>query len=95
VVANSGVFAGTAAAICAGPSPFTNFLAFSDWLYARAGRTYALSRASLREARYSYLTEALKRPAAEAAAMGERDALNAHFAAGGAKRQARRVNAAG
>ena len=93
VVANSGVFPETSAALLSGPSPFANFMAFSGWLYARAGRTYALSRASLREAINYYLTEVLKRPAAEAAAMGERDALSAHGAAAGAKRQARRGNA--
>lgn len=90
VVANSGVFPESSALICAGPSPFNSFLAFSDWLYARAGRTFALSRASLREALQAYLTEVLKRPAAEAAAAGERDALRAHRAAHGAKRQSRR-----
>ncbi len=90
LVANSGIFPKSSALICAGPSPFKNFLAFSDWLYARAGRTYALSRASLREALTAYLTEVLKHPAAEAATMGEREALAAHRAAAGAKRQARR-----
>lgn len=93
VVANSGTFPEASALICAGPSPFANFLAFSDWLYARAGRTYALSRASLREALSAYLTEVLKRPASETAAVIERDALCAHRAAAGAKRQARRGNA--
>ncbi len=94
LVANSGLFPEASALICAGPSPFNSFMAFSDWLYARAGRTYALSRASLREALAAYLTEALKRPAGETAAVVERDALHAHRAAPGAKRQARRGNEA-
>jgi radical SAM superfamily enzyme YgiQ (UPF0313 family) len=91
LVANSGIFPETSAALCAGLSPFNNFLAFSDWLYARAGRTHAISRASLREALSAYLTEVQKRPAAEAAALCESDAQKASRAAAGAKRQARRL----
>lgn len=90
LVANNGLFPEASALICAGASPFNNFLAFSGWLYARAGRTYALSRASLREALSAYLTKVLERPAGETAAVVERDALCAHRAASGAKRQARR-----
>lgn len=90
LVANSGLFPGTSAAICAGPSPFNSFLAFSDWLYAGTGRTHAISRASLRELMAAYLTGELKLAPALAAGLCERDALNAHRAAAGAKRQARR-----
>jgi hypothetical protein len=90
LVANSGVFAETSALICAGPSPFNNFLALSDWLYARTGQTHSISRGRLRELLNGYLTEVLEQPSALVAAMAERDALQAHREIKGRARQARR-----
>lgn len=77
LVANSGVFGETAKLLCGGPSPFKSFMAFSDWLYGRTGRTHAISRARLRELLSIYLTEVLAHPAGTVAALLERDAANA------------------
>ena len=90
LVANSGVFAETSGLICAGQSPFSNFLSFSDWLYARTGQTHSISRARLRELLQSYLTGALNHPSAAAAAVAGRDEVNARREAKGRARQARR-----
>ncbi|MDP2867110.1 MAG: DUF4080 domain-containing protein, partial [Elusimicrobiota bacterium] len=91
LVANSGVFPETSALICAGPSPFNNFLAFSDWLYARTGQTHSISRARLRGLLEVYLTEILKHPESLAAGAAGRDELKARRSCkSGAKRQARR-----
>ena len=76
LIANSGVFAGTAKLICGGPSPFNDFLDLSDWLYARTRQTFAISRSNLRELLRAYLTEVMKHPAPLISAMTERDALN-------------------
>ena len=73
LIANSGVFAGTSALICAGSSPFNNFLTLSDWLYARTGRTHSISRALLRELLSKYLGEVLKHPAEKAEALAVLD----------------------
>jgi len=92
LVANSGVYPGTSAQICKGPSPFHNFLALSDWLYARTGATHAISRERLRELLRIYLTEELKQPADKAAALAARDAdLARRGQKNGAERQARRL----
>jgi len=92
LVANSGIFAETSALICAGPSPFNNFLALSDWLYARTGQTHSISRARLRELLKAYLVDVLRQPAPLAARLTERDALNSlRGSSGGDKRQARRL----
>lgn len=89
-MANSGVFSGTSALICAGPSPFNNFLALSDWLYARTGQTHSISRPRLRELLAAYLTGVLKHPADAAAALAGRDEAKARRAPeSGARRQAR------
>lgn len=90
LVANSGAFPESCALICAGPSPFGGFLKFSDWLYARAGQTHAISRARLLALLKAYLTEELQHPAEIAAALAGRDALRSRPAAArGARRQAR------
>ncbi len=90
LVSNSGVFAETAALICSGASSFNNFLAFSDWLYARTGQTHAISRSRLRELLTVYLAEVLKQPAEAAAALAGRDEAKARRRTGsGARRQAR------
>jgi hypothetical protein len=92
LTANSGVFPATSAFICAGPSPFNNFLAFSDWLYARTGQTHAIARARLAELLGIYITDVLRRPAAEAAALAVRDAPAARrHSAGVPRRQGRRL----
>jgi len=90
LVANSGVFTETSHLICAGGSPFNNFLAFSDWLYARTGQTHSISRARLRELLQSYLTGVLNHPSAAAAAAAGRDELSARRELKGRARQARR-----
>lgn len=91
LVANSGVFPETSALICAGPSPFNNFLAFSDWLYARTGQTHAISRARLRGLLEVYLTEMLKHPESIAAGAAGRDEHKTRGSSkSGAKRQYRR-----
>ena len=92
LVANSGVFAETSALICAGPSPFNQFLAFSDWLYIRTGQTHAIARGRLMELINIYIIEVLKRPAAAAAALAARDALRARSTSRAAPmRQSRRL----
>jgi radical SAM superfamily enzyme YgiQ (UPF0313 family) len=88
LIANSGVFAETSAALLGGASPFNDFLALSAWLYGRTGQTHSISRARLRGLLLVYLTEVLKRPAAEAAAMMERDAVKAQLREARASRQA-------
>jgi len=88
LIANSGVFAETSAALLRGPSPFGAFLALSDWLYGRTGQTHSISRARLRTLLLAYLTETLKLPAAEAAAMMERDAVKSQLREARVSRQA-------
>ncbi len=77
LVANSGNFVETAAMILADGSPFQNFLAFSDWLYAQAARTHEIARARLAGYLFCYLTEQRKiLPLAVKSAL-ERDAKRA------------------
>jgi len=89
LVANSGVFAETSGLVCAGRSPFNNFLAFSDWLYQRTGQTHSISRTRLQALLQAYLTEVLKQPADLVSAAAARDALKAGQNTRGAGRQAR------
>ncbi len=93
LVANSGLFPETAARLCAGPSPFAAFAAFSRWLYGRTGQTHAISRSRLRELCSQYLAERLGVPASECAGMLERDARQASLAgrAGSARQDRRRA----
>jgi hypothetical protein len=42
------------------PSPFANFLRFSDWLFARIGRTDSIALARLAELLFEFLTGELK-----------------------------------
>lgn len=58
LVVNSGAFPQAAPALWAGRSPFAAFMEFSDWLFARAGRTHAIARARLAD----YLAQYLGRP---------------------------------
>ena len=58
LVANSGNFVETRPLLWAGSgSPFAGFMHWSDWLFAREGRTYAISLARLAECLFQYLTE--------------------------------------
>lgn len=92
-VANSGVFSGAARLICAGRSPFSAFLAFSGWLYARTGRTHSISRTRLRALVLAYLTEELKLPPDRAAAVAAADELNSRRGSkAGGLRQSRRID---
>ncbi|OGS52976.1 MAG: hypothetical protein A3J79_14040, partial [Elusimicrobia bacterium RIFOXYB2_FULL_62_6] len=76
LVANSGLFPETIKAVCGGPGPFGDFLALSDWLYARTGQAHGISRSRLRDLLRAYLIDELKYPEAAAAGFIERDALN-------------------
>ena len=93
LIANSGLFVETVKLIRDGRSPFQNFMHLSDWLYAQTRQTHAISRSRLRELLRTYLTEALKYPAAVVDALIERDALNSHRNSkdAGRQRQARRA----
>jgi hypothetical protein len=48
-------------------SPFASFLRFSDWLYARIGRTDTIALARLAESLFEFLTSELKLEATRAA----------------------------
>ncbi len=56
MVANSGRHP-RGRALLLGDSPFANFLAFSDWLYARAGRTHAIAHERLIHLLHEHLTQ--------------------------------------
>jgi len=60
LVGNSGNFVGTTPLIWRVESPFVNFLRFSDWLYARLGRTDTIALARLAERLFEFLTIELK-----------------------------------
>jgi len=60
LVGNSGNFVGTTPLIWRIESPFANFLRFSDWLYARLGRTDTIALARLAERLFEFLTIELK-----------------------------------
>jgi radical SAM superfamily enzyme YgiQ (UPF0313 family) len=68
LVGNSGNFVATAPLLWTGhASPFTRFFAFSEWLYARTGRTDAIALPRLAELLFRHLTEELAVPAVDAA----------------------------
>jgi radical SAM superfamily enzyme YgiQ (UPF0313 family) len=67
LVGNSGNFVGTTPLIWRGESPFACFLRFSDWLYARIGRTDSIALARLAELLFEFLTGELKLAAATVA----------------------------
>jgi radical SAM superfamily enzyme YgiQ (UPF0313 family) len=54
-VANSGNFIETTPLIWGEQSPFQSFLAFSDWLFARLGRTHSIALQTLAERLFEYL----------------------------------------
>jgi radical SAM superfamily enzyme YgiQ (UPF0313 family) len=59
LVANSGNFIESAPRLWRDRSPFTGFLAFADWLYARFGRTWGIPLARLAESLFRYLVDVL------------------------------------
>ncbi len=56
MVGNSGNFVSTAPLIWEGGSPFERFMEFSDWLFARVGRTDGVALARLMELLFAWLT---------------------------------------
>lgn len=56
LVGNSGNFVGATPLVWKDKSPFANFLRFSDWLYARIGRTDSIALARLAELMFQFLT---------------------------------------
>jgi len=73
LVGNSGNFVSTTPLIWRDESPFANFLRFSDWLYARIGRTDSIALARLAELLFTFLTSELKLKATRAAETMARD----------------------
>jgi len=57
---NSGNFVETVKLIWTSGSPFENFLRFSDWLYAKIGRTDSIALARLAQMLFEFLTDELK-----------------------------------
>lgn len=58
LLGNSGHFRETLPLLWdAGASPFTNFLAFTDWLYPTLGRRHGIALATLAEHLFNYLVE--------------------------------------
>lgn len=55
--------------LTAGPSPFSAFMGFSDWLFARFGRAHALPLNDLASALFAYLSRTGDDPAAAEAAV--------------------------
>jgi hypothetical protein len=56
LIANSGNFRESAPIIWRDESPFENFLALSDWLYATGGQTHSLALQHLAELLFTFLT---------------------------------------
>lgn len=56
-VANSGHFRDATALLWRDASPFAGFLRFTDWLFARAGRTHSIALKRLADFLFTYLTE--------------------------------------
>jgi len=73
LVGNSGNFIRTTRLVWVDtPSPFAAFLAFSDWLHARTGRTDSIALARLAALVFEYLTaERRLAPAVAATALGQ------------------------
>jgi radical SAM superfamily enzyme YgiQ (UPF0313 family) len=59
LVGNSGNFIETTPLIWSGATPFAAFLRFSDWLFARTGRTDSIALARLAELLFEFLTREL------------------------------------
>jgi len=73
VVANSGNFKQSAPLLWQGGSPFACFLAFSDWLFGRTGKTHALGLERMCALVLEYLTDVRGCPADDARASLQRD----------------------
>jgi hypothetical protein len=58
LVGNSGNFVETAPLVWGNASPFEGFMRFSDWIFAKVGRTDSIALARLGELLFAYLTEA-------------------------------------
>ncbi len=56
-VSNSGHFRDSVALLWRDSTPFTGFLAFSDWLFAQAGRTHSIALKRMANFLFVYLTE--------------------------------------
>ena len=78
IVANSGRYR-RSLALLLDSEPFGNFLAFSDWLYARTGQTHALAQERLVHLLHEFLCE---RTPANAIAIGEALAADYHGTGG-------------
>lgn len=68
LVANSGNFLQTTPLLWLDCSPFSAFIAFSDWLYEASNRTAGIALTRLAELVFVYLTEKLQRDRATVAA---------------------------
>jgi radical SAM superfamily enzyme YgiQ (UPF0313 family) len=74
LVGNSGNFVETTPLLWdGGRSPFNAFLRFSDWLYARVGRTDSIALARMAELLFEHLTKELGQEPAQVAAALWRD----------------------
>jgi hypothetical protein len=78
IVANSGRYR-RSLVLLLDSAPFANFLAFSDWLYARTGQTHALAQERLVHLLHEYLCE---RSPAMAVDIGEALAADYHGTGG-------------
>ena len=67
LVGNSGNFVGTTPLLWSVDSPFAGFLRFSEWLYARLGRTDSIALARLAELVFEFLTGEMNQDARHAA----------------------------
>jgi hypothetical protein len=80
LVANSGRFKQSLTLLLAGPSAFSAFLGFADWLWQETSKTSGLSPEMLVDALFAYLTEICGRPPEDV-----RRALLADYLASGAR----------
>lgn len=80
LLANSGRFRQTLPLLLDAPSPFTAFLAFSDWLWQRSGQTHRLTPEQLVDSLFAYLSGVTGRYRESA-----RSALLADYQASGAR----------
>jgi radical SAM superfamily enzyme YgiQ (UPF0313 family) len=95
LVHNSGRFPSTARLLMAtGATPFTSFLAFSDWLFASAGTRHGIALARLTSLLRSYLVDVVREDAAHVDHALEQD-LGRDKVSHLPKRQARTAHAAG
>ncbi|MCA9067418.1 MAG: DUF4080 domain-containing protein, partial [Planctomycetaceae bacterium] len=67
LVANSGNFVETSPLLWEGTNPFSGFLEFSDWIYAREQRTHGLSLQRLMEHLLHFLTQVRALPGSKVA----------------------------